>query len=88
MIPGFYAHAHELHGKGGIVNNSIFNPYNLQHNTNLIGDKIEAENEHNSMWHEVSEFLINCGYKLPKNVRQSKHNELSLFSLNVRSLTN
>ena len=86
MIPGFYVQNYELFGNIHNGGNNIFNPYNHLHTTNLIGDKIASEEEHNSMWNEVSNFLINCKYKQPKDVTAPKHNELNILSLNIRSL--
>ena len=86
MIPGFHAYSHELHGTTGLTNDSTFNPYDRTHATNLIGDMIANEEEHNSVWSEISDFLIKCEYKQLNRTVQSKNNELKVMSLNIRSL--
>ena len=89
IIPGFRVHNYELYGVYGNirhVKSSIFNPYSHTNNINLIGDIIENEEENNNMWNEVSDFLIRCTYKEPKNILASKPSELSVLSLNIRSL--
>ena len=84
MIPGFHAHNFELFGNIGHTK-SIFNPYSRMHNSNRIGDSI-ANEEDNSNWNDISQFLINCKYKQPKNIAVSKKNELNVLSLNIRSI--
>lgn len=86
MIPGFRVHVYELYGTMGLGNKSVFNPYNHEHNTNLIGDSIDREEQHTGIWNEISELLISCKYKQPKYVTSSKPNELNVLSLNIRSL--
>ena len=68
------------------LNNLIYNPYNRDHFTNLIGDAIETEEHHNSHWSEISEFLVKCKYTQQKNVKCASDSELKLFSLNIRNL--
>ena len=86
MMPGFRANCYELIGEFYYKNNAIFNPYSNQHNINLIGDQISREEENNALWNGISETLLNCNYKQPKNIKNVKHNELNIFSLNIRSL--
>ena len=85
IIPGFRVHNYELYDRIG-HNKSIFNPYNQSNFSNLIGDRIANEEENNVMWNEISEFLIRCKYKQPKNIRQPKSDELNVMSLNIRSI--
>ena len=88
MMPGFRANCCELIGDFYYKNNAIFNPYSNQNNINLIGDQISREEENDASWNEISEILLNCNYKQPKNIKSAKHNELNIFSLNIRSLNN
>ena len=85
MIPGFRVYNYELYGNIG-HNNYIFNPYSQSNYSNLIGDKIANEEENNAMWNEISEFLIRCRYKQPKNINEPKSDELNVMSLNIRSI--
>ena len=85
MIPGFRVYNHELYGNIG-HNNFIFNPYSQSNYSNLIGDRIANEEENSAVWNEISEFLIRCKYKQPKNINEPKSNELNVISLNIRSL--
>ena len=87
IIPGFHVNSYELYGIPGYSNRDIFDPYHRTHNTNLIGDRISNDEECANVWSEMSDFLINCKYKLPKNVQTSKQHELNILSLNVRSLS-
>ena len=86
MYPGYTAHIWEIYDDPNHKNNKIFNPYDPSNLANIIGDKIENELEHNSMWQDVSDFLTNCKYKQLKDIAPSKHGELKTFNLNIRSL--
>ncbi len=88
MIPGQNAHCYELIASPHFnKSNSTFNPYCNHHHTNLIGDQIDHEVENNTLWAEISESLVNCSYKQPKDIQHSDPGELIIFSLNIRSLT-
>jgi exonuclease III len=87
MIPGFNVYIHELYDTTCTSNNGIHNPYDRSHQTHQIGDMIANEEEHNSVWSEISDLLIKCKYKQPKNTVQSKISELKILSLNIRSLS-
>ncbi|MCP4461141.1 MAG: endonuclease/exonuclease/phosphatase family protein, partial [Cytophagales bacterium] len=81
------AHCYELIGDLHLNKNTCtFNPYSNHHNTNLIGDQIDREEENNTIWAEISESLVNCSYKQPKHIQPSNSDELNIFSLNIRSL--
>ena len=85
MIPGFNCHTYELYDNLGRTNNAIYNPYDLNNNVNLIGDLIANEEENNAIWNEISEQLISCTYKLPKNIKHAKPGELNILTVNIRS---
>ena len=86
LYPGYACTSWELTGDPNFCNDKIFNPYDLDNLTNLIGDKVENEIEYNCMWQEVSDFLKECKYKQLKDITKSKHGELKTFNLNIRSL--
>ena len=46
------------------------------------------DNESTNSFHLLSEILVNCKYKRPEHAITPSDNELSIFSLNVQSLTN
>ena len=87
MIPGFHAHTYEILGDPYLKNNKLYNPYSNSHSTQMIGDIFE-NNENTNSFHDVSEILVNCKYKQPKHATVPSGNELSIFSLNVQTLTN
>ena len=87
MIPGFHACAYEI--VDDIIGRNkdiIFNPYNPASNVNTIGDQIANEVENSTLWSEISDHLANCTYIDQKSVRTAKSNELSVLSLNIRSV--
>ena len=86
MIPGFRVNNYELLGGMAHTNTAMFNPYDHAHYTNQIGDRIAREEDNNSAWSEVSEFLVSCRYRQPKNISMPKNSELNVLSLNIRSL--
>ena len=86
MIPGFRVNSYEITGDYHHKNSAIFNPYSNQHHTNILGDQISREQDNDSLWNEISDSLMNCEYKQPKNIKFPKENELNIFSLNIRSL--
>jgi exonuclease III len=89
MIPGFHVYSHELLGNISSINHArdnIFNPYSHENNMNLVGDRIANEEENNAIWHELSDFLLRCTYTLPIHATLANPNELSVLSLNIRSL--
>ena len=86
MIPGFYSYANELIGDPNSKNDKVFNPYNRNHFTQLIGDMFDGEEESSHVFEDVSELLVNCTYKQPKNIPTPSDLELSIFSLNIRTL--
>ena len=87
MIPGFHAYTYEIVGDPYLKNNKIYNPYNNSHFTQMIGDMFE-NNENTNSFDDVSEILVNCKYKQPVHASVPSGNELSIFSLNVQTLTN
>ena len=86
MIPGFHAYTYEILGDPYLKNDKIYNPYKSSHYTQLIGDMFE--NENTKSFNDMSEFLVNCKYKRPEHAIDPSDNELSIFSLNVQTLTN
>ena len=90
-IPGFHVYSYELLGaRAGFTNNKTHNPYDRENIMNQIGDAFEdgdGVNEHESMWSGISQLLNNCKYIEPNKVVQTKHNELKILSLNIRSLS-
>ena len=86
MIPGFYAYTYELIGDPYYNNNSIFNPYDSNHFTQLIGEVLGGEEEINQIFTTASELLVNCKYKQVGKMDIPSNTELSIFSLNVCTL--
>ena len=86
MIPGYQYHAYELLDISSWANNAIFNPYFGDNNVNNIGDRMSNEEENNEVWSELSELMVQCRYKMAKNIPQTKDNELGVLSLNIRSV--
>ena len=86
MIPGFNASYIELYGMSSRTNNVTYNPYDRDYYINQIGDSIENNEEHSSLWNDISNFLVNCKYQQLSNVGKSKENEMKILSLNIRSL--
>ena len=66
----------------------MYNPYCSTHFTQLIGDVFDRESESNAEFSELSELLINCKYKQATTTKAPTDKELSIFSLNVQTLTN
>lgn len=87
MIPGYHTSSYELDNDYSRLNNLTYNPYDRSHFTNTIGDSITNEEHHNSMWNEISEFLVHCKYKEQKHVQTATQSQLKVFSMNIRSLT-
>ena len=85
IIPGYRYHAYELLGINSLINNKIYNPYDDGNNINNIGDRISNEEENSEVWSDLSEIMVQCNYKLAKNIPQTKDNELGVLSLNIRS---
>ena len=86
MIPGFNVNSYELIGNAP-TNNILFNPYDRSHYVNQIGDMISNQEENDSTWNEISEFLTNCQYKTINSLGQPDSSNLKVLSLNIRSLT-
>ena len=86
MIPGYRYYAYELLDFSSWKNNAIFNPYDTESNLNNIGDRISNEEENNEIWSDISEVMVQCKYRMAKNIPQTKGNELGVLSLNIRSI--
>ena len=86
MIPGYHTSSYELDNDYSRLNNLTYNPYDRSHFTNVIGDSITNEDHHNSMWNEISEFLVHCQYKEQKHVQTATQSQLKVFTMNIRSL--
>ena len=86
IIPGYHCNYYELYNDYKKLNNVKYNPYDRNHCINLIGDVVNNEEHHNSMWNDVSEFLTHCQYKQQKHVQSSTSSQLKTFSMNIRSL--
>ena len=82
---GFSSTSWELFG-GQPCNDKIYNPYDPDKLINRIGNTLDNIDEGNSEWNDVSDFLLRCKYKLLKDVTSSNTEELSILSLNIRSL--
>ena len=63
MIPGYNFSSYELNMNYELLNNFIFNPYNINHLSNSIGDRIENGGQNNEYWNQISEILLSCNYK-------------------------
>ena len=88
MIPGFHAYSYELIGDTYYNNNKMFNPYDGNHFTQLIGEVLGGEEEMNQIFQDVSELLVNCKYKQIGKMDIPSNTELSILSLNVCTLRN
>ena len=80
-----YRYLYSLHSE----NNLIFNPFDLNNDIHYIGEPIEDDNnfEH-AGWVTCSNILNSCKYYEPREISTSRENELKIFSLNIRSLSN
>ena len=85
-IPGYYTTSYELNEDYNRLENLIYNPYDREHFVNMIGDAIVNEEHHNTLWGDVSDFLVKCKYQQPGHVKPPKTNELKIFSSNIRNL--
>ena len=86
MIPGFFCNIYEIFDNfSAFTRNMLFNPYDPSLLTNQIGDSDFLNNE-NNIWSDIAEHLANCSYKIPGSIRESKNNEISVLSLNIRSV--
>ena len=88
LIPGFHVNSYELIGDLYHKNQAFFNPYSNLHHANNIGDQFSQMEDDDTLWAEISQSLLNCKYKEPKNTKSAKNNELNVLSLNIRSLQN
>ncbi len=86
MIPGYYVNPYQLLDDYSQIHNIFVNPYDRENFVNTIGGLIDEE-QSMEYWNEISEIIVGCDYKQQKHVNTSRHNELKVFSLNVRSLT-
>ena len=87
MIPGFHSYTYEILGDPYLKNDKMYNPYISSDFTQLIGDSFE-NHEAKDSYQDISEILVKCKYKKPEHVINPTNDELSIFSLNVQSLTN
>ena len=86
IIPGFNYSNVALMGITTNLNDKIYNPFDhrdILNDVHTIGidDMAEA-----TYWQEASQCLLQCNYKQHKTIPHTKHDELKLMSLNVRSL--
>ena len=88
IIPGFHAFSYELLGDPYLKNDKVYNPYSSTHLTQMIGEILENEESSNNAFSDVAEILINCRYKQPSIVTTPNELELSILSLNIRTLQN
>ena len=87
MIPGFHVNCLELNGHFNFKTHQIFDPYSRENIFNQIGEKTANDEGYgDSMWNEISGFLVKCKYKQPNLIENSKESELKVLSLNIRSL--
>ena len=87
IIPGFHISSYELFDDFNRIN-LFYNPYNRENFVNILGDMIENNDQNDSTWSKVSDFLISCKYKQHKHVAPPSNNNLKVFSHNIRSLKN
>ena len=87
-IPGFNVTHFELHNDYSGLNSLFFNPYDRSQTINQIGNTLgeNFQSSNNEYWNEISQVLATCRYQEPRNIKSSKHDELSVLSLNIRSL--
>ena len=81
IIPGFHTYSYELLDDPYIKNDKIFNPYDSNHFSQLIGDALGGVEEINTAFNDVSDLLINSKDKQPLKIDKSSDAELSIFSL-------
>ena len=89
IFPGYDISTSQLFAKlcGSKLRNDVkFNPYNREHLSNYIGDRLDPDDIDFNPWETVSNHLNNCKYYRLNEVKNSKYYELKVFSLNVRSL--
>ena len=86
MKPGSEVSTWELFEDANLKNDLLFNPYDSKNLANNIGDEIENELEHNSIWQDISTFLVNCKYKQLKDSNITKNDQIFTLNLNIRSL--
>ena len=86
IYPGYNVTPKQLHSIHG-HNNVKFNPFSGDHESNYIGDSIDADDDFNP-WDHCSNILNNCKYYEPSQLKHSKAYELKVYSLNIRSLNN
>ena len=85
IYPGFESSTRELYCQYQ-VNDILFNPFNLSHDLNYIGDTSDEDNFEYAAWEGCSDLLKNCKYSRPDEINNSRDYELKVFSLNIRSL--
>ena len=66
----------------------MYNPYQTSHFTQQIGELLQNEQECNQAFNDASEFLVKCKYKQPSIIATPGKSELSILSLNIRTLNN
>ena len=87
MIPGFRFYAFELLDvTTTTLNSKMFNPYDRNKLVNNIGDQIRSSEENSEFWDELSDKLIRCTYRSPKEIPRSRDDELGILCLNIRSI--
>ena len=85
MIPGYNTSCIELNDSYKLIPGT-YNPYDRAHIINSIGNKIDENEENCNIWSDISHKLSSCEYREQIRVKNSKNDELKIFSLNVRSL--
>ena len=86
MIPGFRYNAADLLEIEPHRNLKLFNPYNREDLINNIGNRIRISEENSEIWSDISEKLTRCTYITPQEVLKPAGNELSVLSMNIRSI--
>jgi len=87
MIPGFGSYAYELLNFTTVNSQSIiFNPYDRNKLINNIGEQIRSSEENSELLDELSDKLIRCTYRSPKQIPWPGDDELGILSLNIRSI--
>ena len=84
VFPGFNSNSDLL--TVSRKNLEIFNPYHRNHETNLIGERLEENECDFNPWEACSDLLNSCKYYKRNEIKASKKHELQIYSANIRSL--
>ena len=85
IFPGYDISTKQLHAMN-YQNTIKFNPYDREHESNYIGNRLDSDEIDFNPWETTSNLLNNCKYYTTNAINCSKDYELKIFSLNIRSL--